>query len=318
MDGFPAVELMEQRMIALAEKDKTDFKVEWETRGDKMCLITRKSVKESDVICEARALLFSSATRARKFLEQASNAALLGNSVFVRVEGVRCDGQDQESQHQEIFAILVGAARYSRDPRDVGRTFANCVLEANPHAGPNDGFLVLRAKSHNGCGVTAGTELVLDFGDTYLDGLPMATTPKKARDRGALDLLMDKQRRSSPTASEIARKKEEEEKAAEENKKEREEKRKEEEDRKKREREAKRKETEEAEKRQEEEQAAKKRKTDEEEAAEGHPGEEEVGEAEEGKKDLFEELAKGSDWRAWFCGGDDPLLQHREHCSQEH
>ena len=84
-------------MIALAEKDKTDFKVEWEKRSDKMCLITRKSVKESDVICEARALLFSSATRVRKFLEQGSNAALLGNSVFVRVEGVRCDGQDQES-----------------------------------------------------------------------------------------------------------------------------------------------------------------------------------------------------------------------------
>ena len=31
-----------------------------------------------------------------------------------------------------------------------------------------------------------------------------------------------------------------------------------------------------------------------------------MGEAEEGKKGSFQELAKGSDWRAWFCGGDDP------------
>ena len=104
----------------------------------------------------------------------------------------------------EIFAVLLGVARYLRDPRDVGRTYSNCIVAANPHAGPNDGFLVLKAKSHNGCGATEGTELVCDFEDAYLEGLPMVPTPKKVR--GALDILIERQRKDSSEPSASAKK----------------------------------------------------------------------------------------------------------------
>ena len=149
-------------------------------------------MKENEQICEARSLLFSSARKVRNFLEKGANAALLENAVFVKVSGVHREGGDGP---MDIFAVLLGAARYVKDPRDVGRKYSNCIVEANPHAGPNDGFLVLRAKSHNGCGVTEGTELVCDFEDAYLDGLPMAPAPKKVR--GALDLLIERQRKGS-------------------------------------------------------------------------------------------------------------------------
>ena len=155
-----------------------------------MCLVTRRSVKESEQICEARSLLFSSARKVRKFLEKGANAALLESAVFIKVSGVHREGGDGP---MEIFAVLLGAARYVKDPRDIGRKYSNCIVEANPHAGPNDGFLVLKAKSHNGCGVTEGTELVCHFEGAYLDGLPMAPTPKKVR--GALDLLIERQRK---------------------------------------------------------------------------------------------------------------------------
>ena len=104
----------------------------------------------------------------------------------------------------DIFAVLLGVARYLRDPRDVGRTYSNCIVAANPHAGPNDGFLVLKAKSHNGCGATEGTELVCDFEDAYLEGLQTLPTPKKVR--GALDILIERQRKDSSEPSASAKK----------------------------------------------------------------------------------------------------------------
>ena len=136
---------MEKRMVALVEKDKDDFQVDWERRNGKMCLVTRRSIKENEQICEARALLFSSARKVHKLLEKGANTALLESSVFIKVQGVLREGGDGP---MDIFAVLLGVARYLRDPRDVGRTYSNCIVVANPHAGPNDGFLVLKAKSH--------------------------------------------------------------------------------------------------------------------------------------------------------------------------
>ena len=87
-DSWPPEDAMEKRMVALVEKDKDDFKVDWERRNGKMCLVTRRSVKENEQICEARALLFSSARKVRKLLEKGANAALLESAVFIKVQGV--------------------------------------------------------------------------------------------------------------------------------------------------------------------------------------------------------------------------------------
>ena len=70
-------------------------------------------MKESEQICEARSLLFSSARKVRKFLEKGANAALLESAVFIKVSGVVRDGVEGP---MDIFAVLLGAARYVKDP----------------------------------------------------------------------------------------------------------------------------------------------------------------------------------------------------------
>ena len=71
-DTWPQEQAMETSMSALVESERTDFKMCLEQRHGKTCLVTRKSVKEGDLICQARALLFGSASRVRKFLEKGS------------------------------------------------------------------------------------------------------------------------------------------------------------------------------------------------------------------------------------------------------
>lgn len=75
--------------------------------------------------------------------------------------------------------------------RSIKAKFPNVALEVHPEAGPNDGFIVARVHTHNGCGISAKSDLVLKFGREGWCAAPSLTTPSK-RFRGSLDLMFSR------------------------------------------------------------------------------------------------------------------------------
>jgi len=99
-----------------------------------------------------------------------------------------------------VFAVLVGAARLLADFRGI-RKWANCAFVARPELGPNDGFLSVHVRTHNGCGLAAGSEVLLDLGERYVPMSALNDPPAK-KFKGALDLLLNKQRRDQAKEAE--------------------------------------------------------------------------------------------------------------------
>ena len=65
-----------------------------------------------------------------------------------------------------IYAILLGAARYTNDYHGVRRG-PNAAFEAYPAMGPNSGSIKLVAKTANGVGISARSEVVVNYGIDY-------------------------------------------------------------------------------------------------------------------------------------------------------
>ena len=100
-------------------------------------LTTSKGLREEDTVCPIRCLIFSTPTAVSEFLNQGGNAALL-NGPFVQIGVLKNKGEGKAT----YYAIPVGVGRLLTDYRG-SRKHANVVLQAHPHAGPNDGLLFL-------------------------------------------------------------------------------------------------------------------------------------------------------------------------------
>jgi hypothetical protein len=104
---------------------------------------------------------------------------------LLKVEGILSHGL---TGHKSIYAVPVGAFNLLSDYRQAKQKVPNCKIECLPQRGPNDGFLQVRILTHNGCGVSASSCLVLDCGDGYEKSIPVMSSPCK-KFRGALDVL---------------------------------------------------------------------------------------------------------------------------------
>jgi len=163
-------------------------------------LTTFKCLREEDTMCPIRCLIFSTPSAVSEFLNQGGNAALLDGPV-VQIGGVlKNDGEGKAT----YYVIPVGVGRLLTDYRG-NRKHANVILQAHPHVGPNDGFLSLKVRTHNFCGVAANTELYCDFGEYHVPGSSEGFGTPAKKFRGALDAYFEARDTSSgPTRSSTA------------------------------------------------------------------------------------------------------------------
>lgn len=163
--------------------------------GDRKTLLTTRARGENDILCKIGCLFFDSEAGVRGFLNTGGNAALL-DGPLIQVRGLRRPGSDglapAPGDTMSVFCIMVGAARLVTDFRTAGRHHPNVRIRVQPGLGPNDGFLELIARTHNGQGIAAGREVLLDFGARYTPTIAPDGGPIK-RFRGALDALLEKQ-----------------------------------------------------------------------------------------------------------------------------
>ena len=135
----------------------------------------------------ATCLCFSDNAGVAEFLNSGGNSALL-DGPLLQVGGLHVPGD--EGGRMSVCAVLVGLARLLRDYRGV-RKHPNVLVRVHPEVGPNDGFVKIMVRTHNGCGIAAGSEIVADFGEGYVPST-VPVTPAAKRFRGALDLFFEK------------------------------------------------------------------------------------------------------------------------------
>ena len=186
---YPSSDFLEKAIPALLTEELGLYSVTIGKDGQGVStLVSTKGLKEGDQVAIATCLCFPEASAAANFLNAGGNGALLGGPCF-KVSNLACPGGG--SARMSVFTVLVGLGRFLRDYRAGSRKFANVVVAASPGAGPNDGFLTLTVRTHNGCGIAAGSEIVADLGEDYLPASAPAGNSAK-RFKGALDLWLEK------------------------------------------------------------------------------------------------------------------------------
>ena len=194
-DEFPASDALDMGVKALLQQELEAFGLALRRHdGDgaqgRPILMTEKARGEGDILCPVSCLLFSGPAGVHECLRTAGNAALM-DGPLIRVTGLRCPGGHVGggSEVMDAYGIPVGAARLASHYEDAGRSHANARIQVRPSRGANDGFLELTVRTHNGHGIAAGREIVLDLGPARARGLE----PPSKRFKGALDTLLAKQ-----------------------------------------------------------------------------------------------------------------------------
>jgi len=196
IDKFPASDALEKGVLELVKRELETFglAVRPAQDGGRPALVTERARGDGDVICPVSCLLFSDADGLRECLNAGDNAALLAGPML-RIAGLRCPGGGVGSpggEVMDVYGIPVGAARLAHDYRVADRHSANARIRVRPSQGPNDGFLELVVRTHNGQGMAAGRDILLDLGAARAWGQEPTAPPTK-RIKGALEVLLEKQ-----------------------------------------------------------------------------------------------------------------------------
>ena len=188
------------------------------TRG----LAARGHLKDGEVILDpVPVLTFSSPAGVLEFLNQGGNAALV-EGPMLKITGIQV--AEPTSQPMVVYAVLLGAARFIRDFREVegnqekSSKFRkpNAAWRVRPGRGPNDGFLSLEVCTHNGCGIRDSSEITVDMGADFVEcrspDLPAAKKFKGALEHFWSQTVSQQAAGASETSGETANKIEEEKK----------------------------------------------------------------------------------------------------------
>jgi hypothetical protein len=148
-------------------------------------LVANKHFDDEEVVMGVSLLVYTEVALLRTFLNLGGNAALL-DSFLLDIKNIEKDDDETGSiVLVSLKGVPVGAARYLQDARLAGKR-SNCYMRVHPEKGPNDGLVVLVARSRNGCGISAESGLYADLGETYCPmTLPTASPVKKFK--GVLD-----------------------------------------------------------------------------------------------------------------------------------
>ena len=198
IDSCPTTEFLERAVPKLLSRELEEFGLAIADEGGVRRLIANRGFREEEIIAPMTALLFSVATAVVEFLNSGGNAALL-DAPLLKVEGLLGQSSVNPEATASIFAIPTGIGRLLCDYRSV-RKFANVAIMAFPSEGAQDGFLQIRARTHNGCGIAAGATLCCDFGERYVAASAGDIQPAK-RFRGALEAFFYEQAKVNAAAA---------------------------------------------------------------------------------------------------------------------
>jgi hypothetical protein len=166
VDELPRGVQYEQAAAALVEHDLDQYGLMM-SQGDEFPLhiIARTSRKEGEKVLDAKHQLFTSVQKCVDFFNLDGNAALL-DKPLLEITGL----QQSDGSLGTVYALLLGAASFLVDRRQLNKQYANTRLCISPELGPNDGFVSLVMHTHNGCGCAAKVPLAIDFGELHAPG----------------------------------------------------------------------------------------------------------------------------------------------------
>jgi hypothetical protein len=99
----------------------------------------------------------------------------------------------------KVYAVVVGAFRHLQHVTIGDKKLrANVCITANPSAGPNDGFLTLKAKTPNGSGLAVNAPFIANFGPLYDPDrkLPFPLgAPDSQKMKSAIECIFDQQKK---------------------------------------------------------------------------------------------------------------------------
>ena len=200
IDLCPATDFLERAVPKLLSYELEKFGLGIaDERGVKRLVATR-GFREEEIIGSMTALLFSEASTVVEFLNSGGNAALL-DAPLMQVLGL-LQSSAFFAATAAIFAIPTGVGRLLCDYRTV-RKFANVSIVAVPSDGPQDGFLQMKARTHNGCGIASGATLCCDFGERYVAASAGDIQPAK-RFRGSLEVFFSEQAAAAAAVAEAS------------------------------------------------------------------------------------------------------------------
>jgi hypothetical protein len=185
---------LQQAIVDLCSKELDTMDLAVRDQYGCKVLVTTKALKEGQRIGNISSLLFSTKPLMRDFLNKGGNQALM-DAPLLEVRNLETSDPLDEApdvlRRTSVFSIPVGVARLLVDHRHAKLKFPNVELYCSPDAGPNDGFIQARVKTHNLCGISAGKPLALDFGEDWQ--LCIAGTSDAAkRFKGTLDCFWGK------------------------------------------------------------------------------------------------------------------------------
>ena len=181
---------LEKAVVELCTKelDRMDLAVR-DRHGCKQ-LVTTKALKEGQRVGNVTSLLFSTKVMLRDFLNKGGNVAL-ADAPLLEIGNLETSDMLEGVQMKSVYSVPVGAGRLLTDYRHAKVKFPNVELFCCPELGPNDGFIQMRVKTHNQCGISADKALVLDFGAGWQLST-VGTSDAAKRFKGSLDCFWGK------------------------------------------------------------------------------------------------------------------------------
>ena len=181
---------LEKAVVELCTKelDRMDLAVR-DRHGCKQ-LVTTKALKEGQRVGNVTSLLFSTKVMLRDFLNKGGNVAL-ADAPLLEIGNLETSDMLEGVQMKSVYSVPVGAGRLLTDYRHAKVKFPNVELFCCPELGPNDGFIQMRVKTHNQCGISADKALVLDLGAGWQPST-VGTSDAAKRFKGSLDCFWGK------------------------------------------------------------------------------------------------------------------------------
>ena len=181
---------LEKAVVELCTKELDNMDLAVRDRHGCKQLVTTKALKEGQRVGNVTSLLFSTKVMLRDFLNKGGNVAL-ADAPLLEIGNLETSDMLEGVQMKSVYSVPVGAGRLLTDYRHAKVKFPNVELFCCPELGPNDGFIQMRVKTHNQCGISADKALVLDFGAGWQLST-VGTSDAAKRFKGSLDCFWGK------------------------------------------------------------------------------------------------------------------------------
>ena len=175
-------------MLISSEMDR--FPVQIVSQEFGLGLISTKSLKEGEIVCNVSALWYDTKAKVEAFLSSEGNRALADR--LLRIDEVKL-AAESDTADGEIYGVMVGVAGFLQHWSNIRRGGPNLVLKVSTGHGFSDMLVQAVVQTRTGGGIAAKQPLVLNYGIEYDFSLASnysMSEPEAKRFKGALDKFM--------------------------------------------------------------------------------------------------------------------------------